>query len=289
MADHVLGIEPNPSCAVQVREHMQAEPKFSLRECLLEECDPVELSSHRFDTVFCVNVLEHIEDDAAALATFTRVVQPGGHVLIWVPAMPAAYGPLDAELGHHRRYTKRVPVAGVHAREAGDRVAALHQPDRARRLDVQRARRQVHDPQPVADQAVRNAGRPLGTPARQADSSTGGPVPGCRRPTHALMAAPRRGAVHDAGPPARILERDRRSRGRGHRLRHLPDAGDHRRARARPVWPCSACGWPAASSRCAARCRSPSCRPPCRTRAAGTCTCGRPGGACRPFSSAGRS
>jgi len=56
--------------------------------------------------VFCVNVLEHIEDDAAALATFRNVVQPGGHVLIWVPAVPAAYGPLDAELGHHRRYTK---------------------------------------------------------------------------------------------------------------------------------------------------------------------------------------
>jgi hypothetical protein len=27
-------------------------------------------------------------------------------VLIFVPAIPAAYGPLDAELGHHRRYTK---------------------------------------------------------------------------------------------------------------------------------------------------------------------------------------
>src|SRR5688572_15175627 len=106
VADHVVGIEPNPSCAVQVRDHMRAEPKFSLRECSLEECDPVELTSHRFDTVFCVNVLEHIEDDAAALATFTHVVQPGGHVLIWVPAVPAAYGPLDAELGHHRRYTK---------------------------------------------------------------------------------------------------------------------------------------------------------------------------------------
>ena len=63
VADRVLGIEPNPSCAVQVREHMRAEPKFSLRECLLEDCDPVELASHRFDTVFCVNVLEHIEDD----------------------------------------------------------------------------------------------------------------------------------------------------------------------------------------------------------------------------------
>lgn len=106
VADHVLGIEPNPSCAAQVRDHMRAQPKFSLRECSLEESDPAELSSHRFDTVFCVNVLEHIEDDTAALATFAHVVQPGGHVLIWVPAVPAAYGPLDAELGHYRRYTK---------------------------------------------------------------------------------------------------------------------------------------------------------------------------------------
>ena len=107
VADVVLGIEPNPSCAAQVLEHMRAEPKFSLRECLLEDCDPAELASHRFDTVFCVNVLEHIHDDVGALTTFTRVVQPGGHVLVWVPAVPAAYGPLDAELGHHRRYTKR--------------------------------------------------------------------------------------------------------------------------------------------------------------------------------------
>jgi 2-polyprenyl-3-methyl-5-hydroxy-6-metoxy-1,4-benzoquinol methylase len=105
-ADIVVGIEPNPSCAVQVREHMRGESRFQLRECLIEDCDPLELASHRFDTVFCVNVLEHIEDDGAALATFERVVQPGGHVLVWVPAVPAAYGPLDAELGHHRRYTK---------------------------------------------------------------------------------------------------------------------------------------------------------------------------------------
>ena len=43
---------------------------------MLEECDPAELASHRFDTVFCVNVLEHIEDDAAALRTFTRRASP---------------------------------------------------------------------------------------------------------------------------------------------------------------------------------------------------------------------
>jgi 2-polyprenyl-3-methyl-5-hydroxy-6-metoxy-1,4-benzoquinol methylase len=106
VADTVMGIEPNPHCADLVRAEMAGDPKFSLRTCLLEECDLAELSSHRFDTVFCVNVLEHIEDDREALRSFHRVLTPGGHVLIWVPAVQAAYGPLDAELGHFRRYSK---------------------------------------------------------------------------------------------------------------------------------------------------------------------------------------
>ena len=89
---------------------MQGEARFSLRECLIEDCDPTELVSQRFDTVFCVNVLEHIEDDVAALRTFDRTIVPGGHVLVWVPAVPSAYGPLDAELGHHRRYTRAALV-----------------------------------------------------------------------------------------------------------------------------------------------------------------------------------
>ena len=85
---------------------MRGEPKFTLHTCHLEECDFTELSAQRFDTVFCVNVLEHIEDDREALRTFHRVLAPGGHALVWVPAVQAAYGPLDAELGHFRRYSK---------------------------------------------------------------------------------------------------------------------------------------------------------------------------------------
>ena len=85
---------------------MRHEPKFSLRPCHLEECDPAELAAHRFDTVYCVNVLEHIARRCGGAATFHDVIVPGGKVLIFVPAVPAAYGPLDAELGHHRRYSK---------------------------------------------------------------------------------------------------------------------------------------------------------------------------------------
>jgi SAM-dependent methyltransferase len=105
-ADLVFGIEPNSHCAAPLRDALGEHPRFLLRECLLEECDQQELASHRFDTVICVNVLEHIADDVAALRTFADVLVPGGRVVIFVPAVQAAYGPLDAELGHHRRYSK---------------------------------------------------------------------------------------------------------------------------------------------------------------------------------------
>jgi 2-polyprenyl-3-methyl-5-hydroxy-6-metoxy-1,4-benzoquinol methylase len=106
VADLVVGLEPNLNCVSRLQDAMRGQAKFVLRTCHLEECDRTELSDYRFDTVLCVNVLEHIEDDRAALRTFKDVIVPNGRVLIFVPAVQAAYGPLDAELGHHRRYSK---------------------------------------------------------------------------------------------------------------------------------------------------------------------------------------
>ena len=105
-ADLVVGLEPNANCVGRLKDAMNGHPRFVLRACHLEECDRTELVNHRFDTVVCVNVLEHIEDDAGALRMFKDVLIPKGRVLIFVPAVQAAYGPLDAELGHHRRYSK---------------------------------------------------------------------------------------------------------------------------------------------------------------------------------------
>lgn len=105
VSDVIVGIEPNAACIERVRAAMRDEPKFSLRPCHLEECDPRDLATYEFDTVYCVNVLEHIEDDVEALRLFRDALVPEGRVLIFVPAVQAAYGPLDAELGHHRRYS----------------------------------------------------------------------------------------------------------------------------------------------------------------------------------------
>jgi 2-polyprenyl-3-methyl-5-hydroxy-6-metoxy-1,4-benzoquinol methylase len=106
-ADLVIGVEPNANCFTRLESAMRAEPKFRMEPRHLEECDAGELHRQQLDTVYCVNVLEHIEDDVAALKMFRDVIVPGGHVLIYVPAFQSAYGPLDAELGHHRRYSKR--------------------------------------------------------------------------------------------------------------------------------------------------------------------------------------
>jgi 2-polyprenyl-3-methyl-5-hydroxy-6-metoxy-1,4-benzoquinol methylase len=108
VTERLVCIEPNLNCAARAREALDSHPRITLRICHLEECNRADLLQDRFDTIVCVNVLEHIEDDIRALRLFRDVVAPtGGKVLIFVPAIQQAYGPLDAALGHHRRYTKR--------------------------------------------------------------------------------------------------------------------------------------------------------------------------------------
>ena len=61
-----------------------------------------------FDSIVCLNVLEHIRDDTAALRRFHDLLAPGGRLLLLVPSHPILYGRADRELGHERRYSKRL-------------------------------------------------------------------------------------------------------------------------------------------------------------------------------------
>jgi SAM-dependent methyltransferase len=62
---------------------------------------------NEFDLVGAFEVLEHIEDDRAALGQWFYWVRPGGHLLLSVPASEAQYGAADVKAGHFRRYEKR--------------------------------------------------------------------------------------------------------------------------------------------------------------------------------------
>ncbi|MEK7550198.1 MAG: class I SAM-dependent methyltransferase [Patescibacteria group bacterium] len=60
-----------------------------------------------FDTIVCMNVLEHIKNDKKALKNMYELLNIGGKLILLVPAHNWAYGQIDKELGHFRRYSKK--------------------------------------------------------------------------------------------------------------------------------------------------------------------------------------
>ena len=66
---------------------------------------PFESAS--FDLGVCLDVIEHLEDDLAALRELRRVVVPGGALLVTVPAYQWLWSGHDEVNHHRRRYTQR--------------------------------------------------------------------------------------------------------------------------------------------------------------------------------------
>lgn len=58
-----------------------------------------------YDSAVLINVLEHIEDDHAALRQLFDLLEPDGHLILWVPAFQLLYSEFDRKVGHYRRYT----------------------------------------------------------------------------------------------------------------------------------------------------------------------------------------
>jgi SAM-dependent methyltransferase len=68
-----------------------------------------------FDVVSAFDVIEHCEPESIALREVHRVLRPGGHVLMAVPAYQWAWSDHDVANGHHRRYTRERAAAAVTA------------------------------------------------------------------------------------------------------------------------------------------------------------------------------
>lgn len=71
---------------------------------------PEDLSAvagRRFRALFLLDVLEHLDDDAGALRRLRDILEPGGRVIVTVPAVRILWSPHDELNGHRRRYTRR--------------------------------------------------------------------------------------------------------------------------------------------------------------------------------------
>lgn len=81
------------------------------------------LLDEKLDTIVCMNVLEHLEDDGRTLQSFYRLLAPGGRLVLVVPAHAALHGAIDTHVGHYRRYEKaevarKFEQAGFHTESA---------------------------------------------------------------------------------------------------------------------------------------------------------------------------
>ena len=93
------------------------------RPMLLGDITSVPLRTHSVDLVTAFDIVEHVDDDGAALTELARVCKPGGHTLLTVPAFQFLWGNQDVVSHHKRRYT--LPQLRARVEAAGFRVVTL--------------------------------------------------------------------------------------------------------------------------------------------------------------------
>jgi SAM-dependent methyltransferase len=91
----------------ELQSRFAGQANFEVSSFDLNRAVPASLTAHPFDTVVCLNVLEHIEDDDFALQQMAATLKPGGHLALLVPAHQMLHGAFDEAVGHFRRYGKR--------------------------------------------------------------------------------------------------------------------------------------------------------------------------------------
>lgn len=118
-----LGLEPDAESYAVAEQRFALSGASEVRRAAVEALD----ATQQFDLVCAFEVLEHIEDDAAALKTWAARLRPGGWLLLSVPAHQDRYSASDEFVGHFRRYDRepmralleQAGFTGIEIREYG--------------------------------------------------------------------------------------------------------------------------------------------------------------------------
>jgi 2-polyprenyl-3-methyl-5-hydroxy-6-metoxy-1,4-benzoquinol methylase len=103
--ERIVSIEPSTTL-MEAYKHKYKLPDYVTFDTV-DLFDLTPCSYGLFDTIILIHVLEHIENDRAAMTHLHGLLSPGGKVLIEVPAMPFLFSAHDEMLGHYRRYNKK--------------------------------------------------------------------------------------------------------------------------------------------------------------------------------------
>ena len=109
LIDHgltVTGVDLDPGVVERLTEKFRGEAKFRV---VLGDATRDDLTAYPnapFDTIVCLNTLEHFRDDLGTLKSFHRALKPDGRLAVLVPAHPSIYGTMDELFGHVQRYRR---------------------------------------------------------------------------------------------------------------------------------------------------------------------------------------
>ena len=100
------------------------------RSVLQASAGRLPFAAESLDLITALDVLEHLQDDRGALAEFRRVLRPGGHLVLTVPAYRFIWSEHDEALHHKRRYVRsevrrKVAAAGFAIRRASYAISAI--------------------------------------------------------------------------------------------------------------------------------------------------------------------
>jgi len=103
--ERIISIEPS-STLFEMHKNKYKFPDY-ISFHMMDLFDMTPQTFGLFDTAILIHVLEHIEEDRAALNKVHELLLPHGNVLIEVPALPSLFSVHDEMLGHYRRYDKK--------------------------------------------------------------------------------------------------------------------------------------------------------------------------------------
>jgi len=116
-----LCVEPDAALASRITEMTAQKELPAICRLHVGTLEDLPATEGDFDAILYIDVIEHIEDDAAELRRAYARLVPGGAILIIVPAHQWLFSPFDKAIGHFRRYSRpmlrRVLPAGCHIQQ----------------------------------------------------------------------------------------------------------------------------------------------------------------------------
>jgi SAM-dependent methyltransferase len=99
----LLSFEPSTNMFPGLAQALHDEPRAQAINSFFSP----HYAADGVDSVVYINVLEHIQDDRGEIRNALAALRPGGHLLVFVPALAWLTSDFDKHVGHFRRYTKR--------------------------------------------------------------------------------------------------------------------------------------------------------------------------------------